>query len=188
MQYRFPLFVFTFLSLILSSTTYADFGRITRKPGFFGFTRSCLHDWEHEDEAIGGCVTLFLPLVMGDSITAPTQTMINIIDYIEKPSKEPSSTQQTTDRSSKTSSESDSSKKAEQGKEIPEERKVMQKLSLFMLVADDARGYLATGTSTPLLQSAAQALRTTQIGTDDDITVESQKILEVEVQLFQAMK
>jgi hypothetical protein len=172
---------------LMASQTWAR-QEFTKKKGFFGFTRGCIADWENGDDRSGGCVTSFIPLALGDTITAPFQTVMTLMDATENISNAGSSTDKksSAESSNKASSESNSSKKDKVQDELPEERKVKEKLSLFMTIADDARDYLATGEWTTLLLSAAFAIRSDD-HVNGDLTVESHKILNLEAKLLEVM-
>jgi hypothetical protein len=190
MKYRFPVSALL-LSFLFAQTSDARRGSLDRKPGFFGFTRACIEDWDQGHEILGGCVTMFIPLVLGDSFTAPIQSLIKITEYMERSSNEPSSSdKKSTSSTGDNKSTSESSTKKDQAGETPEERKVIQKLSLFIHVADDARTYLLDRTSSPLLESAVKAIRYFDSQGDDvnpEYTVESEKILSLETELLQAL-
>jgi hypothetical protein len=184
------LVLFLFFIQILSAHAEG----FKREPGFFGSTRTCLRWWQEGLDYNGICFTSFIPFVLGDVITAPTETAITVTDLMNKITSVTSSSDKTakSDSSSttshKTTNSGSSFSNKDQASEIPEEKKViLQKPSLFVHLADDARDYIITRTSTSLLDAAVIAMRPANTVSDEaDYTVNSQKILELESEVLQA--
>ena len=177
MQYHFPIFLLLFF--ITTHSTYAGNLKFDRNKGYFGYTRACLKDMNDGHDFVGGCISSFIPLVVIDSITFPVESIINMIESQEEQ-------RNSSETSSKNSSQSDSSQKDPPKKEISEERKTLNKLSLFMQVADDAREYLAHQTKTPLLESAVYALHSLypEMNSEENFTQEATVILKLEDEIL----
>jgi hypothetical protein len=134
------------------SNAHAKDFEFSKKKGFFGYTRACMEDISTNHDH-GGCVTSFVPLFFGDLTSAPTEALVSITDAISK-------------------SDSNTTK----------EQQLVQKLSLFAQIADDAREYIATQTTSPLLVSAVMAINAT------DLTEGSRRLLQLEGELIQVMQ
>jgi hypothetical protein len=172
-MHNFALYLL--FGLLVSNVVQAD----SKTPTYFQFTRGCIEAIERgNSDKAAACLTFIWGSFAVDVMLSPFQMTAQLANALDQPAQ---------DKSSSSSSSSTSEKKHSNGPEIPEEKKA--KISLFMLVADDARDYLFTGVATPLLASAVSVLRVQypEFNGNPDFTVESNSILDLEFKLLQFM-
>ena len=171
------ILTFFLFSIFITHPSYSGDFSFERKKGYFGYTRHCLEDMNRGND-YGGCISGFLPSLVIDTITSPIETIINNIEAEE----------------GNNSLDKSSSSKKSSKPEIPEEKVIKNKLSLIFSAAADANQYLMDGTQTPLLASAASALRSlypeenSNLSAPEDLTQEALGILQVQSHVLKAIQ
>ncbi len=141
---KFILF-FTPAFLIFISTFNFSYSAELKKPGYFGFTRGCILVIDEHKGDTPLCITSMTGFFALDVFLSPFQTIAKIINNINED-----------DKASNTKTSSTSQR--DYTKEVPEERKVLSRLSLFHAAAADAREYVTHQMATPLLTATLLAM------------------------------